>query len=434
MKEFCLPKGFLMGTATASVQIEGGDTGNTWYNWCLEGHIIDNSNCINANNHWNRVSEDIELLKELNVDIHRMSIEWSRIQPSKDYFSKEAVLHYRNEISVMLDKGIKPLITLHHFSEPIWFHDEGSWEKSDNINFFLEYVRYIVEELGDIVSDWVTFNEPNVFTYMGYVTGMWPPGKTNILATINVQSSIIKAHVKAYELIHDIRTYKEFKGKTRVGCAMHIRIFEGAGFLGNLVASMADYLFNNLLFEGTVTGKMGFPLNKKDYIYKPGKYVDFIGINYYTRSFVKFALKPSALFYEEADDGKYEKTESGWDIYPEGLYMACKKYYEKYKLPIYITENGINEKCEDKKISYISKHLAMVEKAIKDGIPVERYYYWTLMDNFEWHEGETTRFGLVSCDFKSQQRKMRKSGWFYSQICKLKKCTFEVLQNKSVDT
>lgn len=423
MIEFKLPEGFLMGTATASVQIEGGDRNNTWFQWCQEGRIKDNSSCITANDHWNRVEEDVELLKELNVKVHRMSIEWSRIQPFMGEFSKDAVSHYRDEITLLLDNGIKPLVTLHHFSEPVWFHGTGAWENKKNIELFLSYVAFVTENLGDLVCEWITFNEPNVYTSMGYIAGVWPPGSTSVVKALKVQSSIIQAHVKAYELIHKIRDYKEFKGETRVGCAMHVRVFEGQGFAGRVVAKLADYFFNNLLFEGTATGKISFPLPGNGYKYRKGRYIDFIGINYYTRNVVNLNFKLSSFFYEEIDDGKYEKTDSGWDIYPEGLYKACKKYYSKYGLPIYITENGINDKCDDKRINYICSHLSVIEKAINEGIPVERYYYWTLMDNFEWHEGETTRFGLVSCNFTSQQRRMRKSGRMYSNICKSKKLT-----------
>ncbi|MCX7708275.1 MAG: glycoside hydrolase family 1 protein [Clostridia bacterium] len=428
MVQFNLPENFLMGTATASVQIEGGDTNNTWYQWCEKGRIKDSSSCITANDHWNRVHEDIRLLKELNVKTHRMSIEWSRIQPAKGQFSEEALLHYREELSILLANEIHPLVTLHHFSEPIWFHELGAWERDENIEYFLEFVRYVIEKLGDLVCDWITFNEPNVYTAMGYASGIWPPGESSASKVLKVQSSLIKAHVKAYEVIHSIREYKEFPGQTKVGCAMHIRVFEGVGLFGKLVAWVADYFFNHLLFDGTATGRLGFPLSGKGCRHKPGKYIDFIGINYYTRNVLKFAFKPSSFFYEEIEDNKYPKTDSGWDIYPEGLYKACQKYYKKYQLPIYITENGINDQCDDKKMNFICSHLSSLYKAIREGIPVKRYYYWTLMDNFEWHEGETTRFGLVSCNFRNQQRKMRKSGWFYSQICKFKRVTPELLK------
>ena len=144
MVTFKLGKQFMLGTATASTQIEGGDRNNIWYKWCQEGHIKDSSSSINACDHWNRVEQDTELLKKLNVQTHRMSLEWSRIEPSAGEFSEEAMKHYRDEIQLLVDNNIKPLITLHHFSEPIWFQDIGGWKEPLNCEFFIRYVRYVV--------------------------------------------------------------------------------------------------------------------------------------------------------------------------------------------------------------------------------------------------------------------------------------------------
>lgn len=418
---FELPENFLMGTATSSAQIEGGDTNNTWYRWCVEGHVKDGSNCIVANDHWNRIEGDIEILKQLNVDTHRMSLEWSRIEPEKGKYFREAIEHYRNEISLLLKNNIKPLVTLHHFSEPLWFHEMGSWKKAENTAFFLEYVRYVIEELGDLVTDWITFNEPNVYSFMGHVIGFWPPGERKLRKAFKVQKSMVGAHIEAYRLIHDIREKKEFPGKTMVGAAIHIMIFEGVSFAGKMVARLADYLFNDLLMEATVTGKMRFPLWGKDYSYPQGKYVDFIGINYYTRNLLRFTFQPDTFFIKLDTDKKLDKNDLGWDIYPKGLYDSCKKYYSKYRLPIYITENGISDSQDKKRAEYICSHLLNISEAIHEGIPVQRYYYWTLMDNFEWIEGERAFFGLVECNFKNQERTMRRSVKLFGEICKKKK-------------
>ncbi len=426
MVEFKLPEDFLMGTATASVQIEGGDTNNTWFKWCQEGNIKDKSSCFTANDHWNRLNEDIGLLKALNVNTHRMSLEWSRIEPSRGSFSRDAISHYREELKALIANNIKPLVTLHHFSEPLWFHHAGAWENGENVAYFLDYVRFVMEELGDLATEWVTFNEPNVYTSMGYALGAWPPGKVDFLKALRVQSEIIKAHLKAYALIHEIRKSEGFQGETKVGCAIHIRVFDASKPMGKIMSYLADYIFNELIMEGVTTGKIKFPLTKKGFKPSKGIFADFLGINYYTRNVVEFALKPSTLFYRETTDDRLEKTESGWDIYPDGLYRICKKYYRKYGLPIYITENGINTSVDHKKSEFICRHLAAVEKLIREGVPVERYYYWTLMDNFEWTEGESTRFGLIHCNFRNQERKMRNSGRLYAYLCKNKALTKKV--------
>jgi len=428
LKRFVLPENFLMGTATASVQIEGGDKNNTWYKWCEEGRIKDGSHCITACDHWNRVEEDTELLKELNVNTHRMSLEWSRIEPKPGVFSNEAIEHYRYEIELLIKNGIIPFVTLHHFSEPLWFDELGGWTKEENSRYFLEYTQYVVEKLGDLVSDWVTFNEPNVYTKFGYIFGLWPPGKRSLIRSFKVYTELINTHIKAYEIIHRVRNSMGFKGKTKVGFAMHIRVFCGISATGKMIAKLVDYLFHELYLEGMVRGRFKFPLSKKGYKCRKGTYVDFIGINYYTRNIVEFELNPSNLFHNLRCDNRLEKNDLGWDIYPEGIYMVCKKYYERYKLPIYITENGISDKNDTKRPGFIADHLAYVAKAIAEGIDIQRYYHWTLMDNFEWLEGESAYFGLYHCNFKDQKRTIRPSGKLYSLICKEKKLTEEMLQ------
>ncbi|NLD48507.1 MAG: glycoside hydrolase family 1 protein [Clostridiaceae bacterium] len=426
MYEFNLPENFMLGTATSSVQTEGGDKNNTWYRWCTEGHIKDSSSCITANDHWNRIDEDTAILKSLNVQTHRMSIEWSRIETERGIFSEEAINHYKYEIENLLSNNIKPLITLHHFSEPIWFHNIGAWENPESTDIFLEYVQYTVEKLGHLVNEWITFNEPNVYTVLGYGAGLWPPGKKGIINSLKIYSKIIKTHTEAYKLIHAIRSKNNYKDVTLVGSAMHIRIFEGRSVHSKLIASLSNYVFNELLIVGITTGNLKFPLSKSAHNIKSGRYADFIALNYYTKITVEFTFKLSTVFYKEGNDKRLDNTELGWDIYPQGLYDICKKYYEKFKLPIFITENGISDKSDLKRSDYILSHIANVAKAINEGIPVKRYYYWTLFDNFEWLEGETTSFGLVECDFRTFERRIKNSAKLYSEICKHKKFTREM--------
>jgi beta-glucosidase len=428
LESFILPENFLMGTATASTQIEGGDRNNTWYKWCEEGYIKDGSHCITACDHWNRVEQDTELLKELNVNSHRMSLEWSRIEPKAGVFCDEAIKHYRYEIKLLVKNGIRPLVTLHHFSEPLWFHEIGGWTNKKNSQYFLKYTEYVVEKLGDLVSDWVTFNEPNVYTKFGYIFGIWPPGVRKFTESLRVYTEVIKTHLKAYDLIHKVRSRMGFKCKTKVGFAMHIRIFCGVSTFGKIIAKVVDYFFHELYLEGMIKGKIKLPLLKNGYKYCKGTYVDFLGINYYTRNIVEFVLSPVNLFHNLKCDKSLAKSDLGWDIYPSGIYQVCKKYYERYKLPIYITENGISDKSDSKRPDFICSHLANVAKAIDDGIDIQRYYHWTLMDNFEWLEGESANFGLYHCNFKDQKRTIRRGGKLYSMICKENKLTEEMIQ------
>lgn len=411
---------FMLGTATSSVQIEGGDKNNTWYKWCEAGHISDSSSCLTACDHWNRVEEDTQILKSLNVQTHRMSLEWSRIEPAVGEFSVEALQHYRDEIQLLVENHIQPLLTLHHFSEPQWFHDLGGWKKPGNSKLFVKYVRWVVENLGDLVSEWVTFNEPNVYTNLGYIIGLFPPGTRNVREFFQVAAEMIQTHVELYHLIHQIRAEKGFQGQTMVGTAMHVRVLDGITFIGRRTAALVDYFFHELFMEGMTAGRLKFPLPRKGYTAPKGRYVDFLGINYYTRNIVEFAFDPALFFHKCVNDKNLDKSDLCWDIYPEGIYRVCKKYYAKYRLPIYITENGISDQSDNRRPDFIIKHLAYLAKAIEEGVQIDRYYHWSVMDNFEWLEGETANFGLYHCNFRTQERTPRKSAELYAEICRNK--------------
>jgi beta-glucosidase len=427
MDTFKLGEAFMLGTATSSTQIEGGVRNSNWYQWCETGHISDSSSCYTACDHWNRVKQDTDILKSLNVQTHRMSLEWSRIEPSPGEFSADAVRHYRSELQLLLAYNIRPLVTLHHFSEPLWFQNMGGWMKPQNSDYFIEYAKYVVENLGDLVCDWVTFNEPNVYALFGYAVGCYPPGIRNVFTCRRVLSEIITTHLKLYDLIHSARKQNRFEGKTMVSAAIHIRVFDGITGIGKIAARLADYIFNELSMEGRTTGHLKFPLRRKGFKYKAGVYADFLGINYYTRNIVEFALDPSNYFHRIINDKDLDKTDLGWDIYPKGIYQVCKKYYSKYKIPIYITENGISDRYDNRRPRFIAEHLAWLAKAIREGVNIERYYHWTLMDNFEWLYGETGNFGLYHCDFKTQERTARKSVVLFSEICSNKELSEKMI-------
>lgn len=413
-------KEFMLGVASSSTQIEGGDTNNTWYEWCKKKNLFGRDICIRGCDHWNRVEEDTKILKDLHVRTYRMSLEWSRIEPRAGEYSEEAIRHYREEIRLLLRSGIKPLVTLHHFSNPLWFEKLGGWRDSRNAVFFIRYVEFVVGNLGDLVTDWITFNEPNVYVVFGYLLGVFPPGVRNLPLSCEIAALLIKTHTEIYGLIHKIRTDRKFAGETKVGTAIHFRIFDAITSKGRRTAAFVDYMFHELYAEGMIAGRLMRPLPKKNARIKEGLYADFLGINYYTRNVVKFALDPSNYFYKFLNDDSLDKNDLGWDIYPEGIYRVCKRYYPKYELPVYITENGIADEKDNRRPKFIADHLAYLAKAIGEGIPVERYYHWSYLDNFEWNEGESARFGLYHCDFDTQERTARRSAELYARICRYK--------------
>jgi len=426
MQPFKLPDKFLFGTATASLQIEGGDRNNSWYRWAEEGHIKDGSHCIVACDHWNRVEEDIELMEALHCHTYRMSIEWSRIEPEKGKFDGEAMAHYRWEIEELIRAGIVPLVTLHHFSNPLWFEDLGAWANPGSVDLFDRYVEYVVKNLGDLVSDWVTINEPNVYAFSGYVTAEWPPGKSSIAGYLRVSRNMVVGHLRAYRKIHEIRSKMGTSG-TMVGVAHHLRILDPkhGTALERLLARVSDYLFHEIFVVGTSEGKLlpplgwGYPVGK-------GKYLDYFGVNYYSREMISLSPNPAMLFMKFERKEGAPANDLGWEIYPEGLYRFCRKYWERYRVPIWITENGTCDASDSIRARFIYDHLWQIKRLIDDGVDVERYYHWTLMDNFEWLEGFSARFGLYETDFQTQKRTLRPSGRFYGEVSKNRGVTQEM--------
>lgn len=431
MEAFRLPDDLLMGSATASLQIEGGDTQNSWYQFCEEEKIKDGSHCIIAADHWNRYEEDIAIMKQMHHDTYRMSIEWSRIEPAEGQYNQEALDHYRAEITMLLNAGIKPLVTLHHFSNPLWIEEIGAWTNARIVNYFTKYVKVVVQALGDLVSDWVTINEPNVYLFQSYIELTSPPAEPSITSFFKGTKLMIEAHIDAYRAIHRIRGEQHYPGKTQVGVAFHMRVFdiEKKKIRSILSRKLTDYTFHTLFLEGMIRGNYKFPIHSgKQYITQRNElYCDFFGLNYYSRDIVEFTWNPLLVFAKQLVKEGADTNDMGWEIYPEGLYRICKKVFAQYQLPIYITENGICDQKDEKRAKFIYDHLREIVRLRDEGIPVQRYYHWSTIDNFEWQEGLSQRFGLVQIDYVTQVRTIRDSGYFYAEICKHKAVTAEMV-------
>lgn len=404
-----LPEGFLLGSATSATQVEGGDTNNSWYRWSTEGKIKDGSNPLRANDDYRSFSGTVARLRETNQKVYRLSLEWSRIEPSEGKFSEEAIAHYREQISLLLQNGILPLVTIFHFSLPLWFEAKGGFESKESVDIFTRYVKRCAVGFGDLCNEFVTINEPNVYATMGYFYGDWPPGKKSFRLAMKVFGNLALAHIKAYKVIHEVREQMGFSD-TMVGFAPHYRVFVsyGNGLMDTLAASAMRYLFQDAITKAMATGKL-FPFRLRSL---KGKYYDFVGVNYYTISQVKF----KGFQALSADDAP--KNDLGWEIYPQGLYDICLELSKKYDAPIWITENGICDKDDTRREKFIRDHLNSVILAASSGAKVERYYHWTLMDNFEWLEGESAPFGLYETDFEKQRYTLRKSGRYYAKVCK----------------
>ena len=410
-----------LGVASAATQIEGGGFTHTWSDWYQKGHIKDGSNPARANDHLNRWKEDIDLMAEMGISIYRLSIEWARIEPQKGSYDEAAVKWYRRLLEYMKGKGIAPLLTLHHFTNSLWFEESGGFAEPANIPVFLGFVEYVIRQLGDLVDEYITLNEPNVFAVMGYNNGVFPPGKRSMLMAMKVQSVMAACHVKAYALIHRLRGEKGY-ANTKVGFAHHARVFEPKHKWNPwhcLCARLTALMFQDALTRACLLGRFTFPL-KKYCVIRHGEYADFLGLNYYTRSTV------SSLADGTRKDGPH--NDLGWEIYPEGIAVCAGELYKMLKKPVYITENGTCDNNDSFRCRYIYDHL----KALADsGLPAERYYHWCFTDNFEWCEGESARFGLVHVDYLTQKRTVKKSGQFFSAMIK-NKCITNKMYDKYV--
>nr|WP_300003582.1 family 1 glycosylhydrolase [Tissierella sp.] len=431
MKPITLPKEFLLGSATAATQIEGGDKNSNWYHWSLKGKIANNESSIIAADHYNRVEEDIALMKDIHQEIYRMSIEWSRIEPEEGKWSQEGIRHYQEEIKALIRAGIKPLITLHHFSHPQWFEEIGQWTNSDSVGYFLRFTEKVIESIGRDVNEYCTINEPNVFVTDTFMDGKYPPGKRDdIISYFKASKNMILAHLKTYRLIHQMRESMGYKD-TMVGIAIHLAYFEVSEekMLTKLSKKLMDYSFHQMFLNGMIDGHLKFPIGSS-YPLGKGVYCDFLGVNYYSRHLIHSSNNPAMLFGEvRVEEGLSEEklNDLGWEIYPEGLYKVVKEVYNLYKLPIYITENGIPDAKDSKRARFIYDHILEIDKLIQEGVDVRRYYHWSLLDNLEWNDGFTPRFGLIEVDYKTQERTIRNSGYFFGELCRRKEITQEMI-------
>lgn len=419
------PRDFLWGTATAATQVDGGDTASDWSHFCRQsGRILDGSSSDGACDHWNRYESDFALMKSMGLNAHRFGVDWSRFQPEPGGpFDTAALDHLRARLHSLKRKKIHPLLTLHHFAVPQWWLEKGGFVNEANLGEFYAFARFIVEGVGDLVEDYITFNEPNIYALMAYLMGQWPPARSGIggyVDHIKVQRSMVLAHFTLYDMIREIHGRKNFK-TPRISISKHMRIMDPRDPESRLDvdrANQADYRLNRLVPDAIHSGRLLAPLGSGEQVHDPEAW-DFYGLNYYTRDIVSFALlKPHMLFINTETRPGCETNDLGWELYPEGLERLLMDVHQRYGLPVQITENGTADAADAFRGRYLLDHLAAVKRAMAAGVDVQAYYHWSFMDNFEWSEGYTARFGLVGVDYVTQERSLRPSGKLYGGIAR----------------
>ncbi len=444
------PEDFKFGFAIAEQQNSGADTlpDSNWSRWEATSfpngkpHIKDNQRSGKSCDHWNLYETDIALMKEdFQANAFRFSLAWDRIEPQEGQFSEEALQHYSDEVDVLLEAGITPMITLHHFAHPIWFEDKGAFEKEENITYFVRYAKKVFEKLGDRVPLWCTINEPTIYTFQGYLgfNCVFPPAKSNgILGSfplaVKVLRNLLQGHTEVYQALKAmphgstaqiglVHQYLSCQPWTRFN---PIEFFYPWCINDFMVDSVINFLKTGTFFYHWCfffKEKYTAPLDAS----KPAapQLCDFVGLNYYSRVLIEFKfsklhtldiekiLAPSADFGETMTDMPYA-------IYPTGIYKALHHMAE-IGLPIYITENGIPDhknQGDVNRVRWIKEYLKAVSLALEDGLDIRGFFYWTLMDNFEWDGGYHYNFGLYSVDRTTQKRTLKEGGKVYANIIK----------------
>ncbi|HHX58166.1 MAG TPA: glycoside hydrolase family 1 protein [Candidatus Moranbacteria bacterium] len=383
------PKDFWWGAAYASHQVEGNNTNNNWWRWEQQGGSEDSSG--RACDSWNLFRRDHDLVEELGLKSFRLSLEWSRIEPSEGKFDKESIEHYRTVLRDLKKRGVKTTVTLWHWTLPLWLVDKyGGWHNKKSIKFFVRYCKKVVEELGEEIDLFLILNEPNIPLNKGYLNAEHPPGKRNPWLFWQATKNMIQAYKDCYDIT------KKINPDLPVGFTQHASEFVtphqfwGAQWLIKKIES-----FSNWHFYFKIEGKF-----------------DFVGINYYTGHELQLK-KP----FRKPRSESIIFSDMGWGFSPRGIYEVIMDAKERFpQKPIYILENGAAD-AEDKiREEYIRGHLKWIHQAIEDGADVRGYFHWSLLDNFEWQAGFWPRFGLCEMDYQTMERKPRKSFYYYQKV------------------
>jgi beta-glucosidase len=379
-------------------QVEGGNT-NDWSEWEKKEDRIKQIQKEGKNpvdymsgkgcDFWNRYDDDFKLAKLLNNNIIRFGFEWSRIQTGKDTWNVEAIKQYRQMLESAKAKGLSTAITLWHWPLPLWIAESGGWDNPETVKHFAAYAEVVTKELGGLVDYWFSMNEPTIHVLNGYLRGNFPPNIRNPFKAWRVFKNLVAGHKAAYEVIH--KNYP----RAEVSANLMFNYFEPARhwfFPEILLAKIMHYYWN------------------ENFIGKIRDHIDFIGAHYY--------FHDRMVWYPPFRRNLNEKvSDIGWEIFPEGIYHVLK-FLKKFGLPIMITEHGIADAEDKYRKEYIIDSLAFVHQAISEGANVIGYMHWSLMDNFEWAQGYTKKFGLYKVDRNTLERVPRPSALAYADICK----------------
>jgi beta-glucosidase len=421
------PPGFLWGTATAAQQVEGNNTNNAWSVWEQQpGRILNGHKAGLACDWWGgRWQEDLDRAAATGQNAHRLSVEWSRIQPAPDKWDEAALEKYRIILQGAHQRGLQPMVTLHHFSNPIWLEERGGWENPETAKWFAEFVRRTVTALKGECSLWCTINEPNVYSTCAFLDGTFPPGKQDLLTTLEVMTQLVRGHAAAYRTIHEVQP------EARVGMSVYYRSMHPASWLARFPTFVQSHIFNKIFPLATTTGKVDL-LYKMVRVPEAAHTLDFFGVQYYSRDYIHFDIsKPGDAFGRREYRPGVELSGGGYIANePDGMLEALE-WGSRCGVPLIVTENGTEDAEDRTRPKYLVQHVDKVWQAIRQGLDVRGYFHWSLVDNFEWERGWSQRFGLWGLDPETQARIRRPSVDVYESICKANGLPVELLEKYS---
>ncbi len=383
--QLTFPRDFIFGTSTAATQIETAFE-HDWQGFkARDGKLFERTT-----DHELRFKEDAEIIASL-APGYRMGLSWSKLQRGpKQELHQATVDEYKAFLADLQSRGVKIMMVLHHFTNPLWFANIGSWEKESNIELWVDFGKKVVATFGEYVSSWNTFNEPNVYASYGWITGFFPPFRTNPLKAMTVVKNMGLAHDRMYDVI------KASYPSHPVGISHNAVIFDAENLIGHFPAKISDWWF-------------------MDYVPNFFQKADFFGMSYYAR----VSHDPLPITWMDTPDKikHYDMPHDDiWEYHPEGLRKCIDRYWKKYKKPIIITENGVCDESDVLRQQAIIEYAKIVHKAIEDGIDIRGYYWWSTWDNFEWHLGPDKKFGLYECNWDTKERKARVSASIYSEL------------------
>jgi beta-glucosidase len=398
------PPGFLWGAATAAHQVEGNNINSDL--WVLE-HIrptLFAEPSLDACDHYHRFAEDIRLLASLGLNTYRFSIEWARIEPERNQFSRSALEHYRRVLAACHENGVTPMVTFYHFSSPRWFAALGGWERPTAADLFVRYCERAARHLGDLIAFATTFNEPNLPMLLRWLTHIEIPTVTVFRMGRQAARAVGSNRFGCF-FLGDANKLQE----NMIAC--HARA------LGALKSGPGDFPVGvSVAMQDEQEAGLGSKRNQKcAEVYDPwleaADQSDFLGVQAYTRSRVgrKGDLGP---------EPGIELTQMGYEFWPEALEASIRYASERVKAPIYITENGVSTEDDARRIEYIQRAIGGLLKCIESGIDVRGYIHWSLLDNFEWIMGYRPKFGIVAVDRKTLKRTVKPSARYLGEIAR----------------